>query len=216
MPILLYMEFSSLGEDILEALYKAHYAGTKAPLPEELAACLGKTPGDLRPVLVRLEQGGELVIDPDGSLSLTPAGRETGGRVMRKHRILECFFSEMLGMSPVTASEEACTLEHGVSDEAIERLGKYIRGPGGGKLRGRGRHWQALTLLEAAEGDQLVVSCVRYRGLSSRLHDLGLFPGTEITVVRKIARNGIVVRVKECDIALSPEIAASILVERAG
>lgn len=218
MPILLYMEASSLREDILEALYKARSTGTKPSLPEELAVTLGKEPGELRPVLIQLEQDGELVFNPDGSLSLTPAGNETGGRVMRKHRILECFFSEMLGMSPDTASEEACTLEHGVSDEAIERLGRYIRGPGRSGLHGirRGKRWQALTLLEAVEGDLLVVSCVRCRGLGGRLHDLGLFPGTEITVVRKIPGNGIVVRVKECDIALSTEIAASILVERAG
>ncbi|MCE5297809.1 MAG: metal-dependent transcriptional regulator [Methanoregulaceae archaeon] len=212
------MEASSLREDILEALYKARFTGTKQSLLEELALTLGKEPGELRPVLIQLEQNGELVFNPDGSLSLTPAGNETGGRVMRKHRILECFFSEMLGMSPDTASEEACTLEHGVSDEAIERLGRYIRGPGRSGLHGirRGKRWQALTLLEAVEGDLLVVSCVRCRGLGGRLHDLGLFPGTEITVVRKIPGNGIVVRVKECDIALSTEIAASILVERAG
>ena len=218
MPILLYMESSSLREDILEALYKARSAGTEAPLLEELALTLGKDTGDLQPVLIRLEQEGDLVFNPDGSLSLTPAGNETGGRVMRKHRILECFFSEMLGMSPSTASEEACTLEHEVSDEAIERLGRYIRGPGRGGLRGirRGKRWQALTLLEAEEGDSLVITCVRCRGSGGRLQDLGLFPGTEITVVRKIPGNGIVVRVKECDIALSTEIAASILVERAG
>jgi DtxR family Mn-dependent transcriptional regulator len=218
MPILLYMEPSSFQEDVLEALYKARSSGTKAPLPEDLALTLGKAPGELRPVLIQLEKGGALVFNPDGSLSLTPAGNETGGRVMRKHRILECFFSEMLGMSPDTASEEACTLEHGFSDEAIDRLGRYIRGPGLGGFRGirKGKQWQALTLLEALEGDNLVVSCVRCRGLGGRLHDLGLFPGTEITVVRKIPGNGIVVRVKDCDIALSTEIAASILVERAG
>ncbi|MDD1706227.1 MAG: metal-dependent transcriptional regulator [Methanoregulaceae archaeon] len=218
MPILLYMEPSSFREDILEALYKTCSAGSKAPLPEELALTLGKEPTELHPVLTRLEQEGDLTFNPDGSLSLTPSGKETGGRVMRKHRILECFFSEMLGMSPDTASEEACTLEHGVSDEAIERLGRYIKRPGRGGLHGirKGKRWHALTLLEAEEGDFLVITCVRCRGPGGRLQDLGLLPGTEITVVRKIPGNGIVVRVKECDIALSPEVAAFILVERAG
>jgi len=95
------------------------------------------------------------------------------------------------------------------------------------ELRGMWRHprralraWlsthDTLTLLEAEEGDSLVITCVRCRGSGGRLQDLGLFPGTEITVVRKIPGNGIVVRVKECDIALSPEVAAFILVERAG
>jgi DtxR family Mn-dependent transcriptional regulator len=210
------MEFSSFREDILEALFKV--AGEKPPKAEELAATLGKDPEELRPVLTLLEKEGELVINPDGSLSLTQSGKEMGGRVMRKHRILECFFTETLGMSPDTASEEACTLEHGVSDEAIERLGRYISGPARRGLRGvrRGKRWQAMTLLEASEGDLLIVSCVRCRGLGGRLNDLGLFPGTEIRVIRKIPGNGIVVRVKDCDIALSPEVSANVLVERAG
>ncbi|MDD1709325.1 MAG: metal-dependent transcriptional regulator [Methanoregulaceae archaeon] len=214
------METTSLREDILETLYKFQSSGRAAPVAEDLATALGKEPGELRPVLALLEKEGDLVPNPDGTLSLTTSGTETGGRVMRKHRILECFFSEMLGMSPDTASEEACTLEHGVSDEAIERLGRYIQGkPGRGTgLRGirRGKGWQTLTLLEAEEGDTLTVSCVRCRGPGVRLNDLGLFPGTEVKVVRKISGNGVVVRVKDCDIALSPEIAAFVLVERTG
>lgn len=214
------METTSLREDILEALYKIHFAGRAAPVVEDLATMLGKGPGELRPVLDLLETGGALVSNPDGTLTLTPAGCEIGGRVMRKHRILECFFSEMLGMSPDTASEEACTLEHGVSDEAIERLGRYIEkrpGRGAGYRRTRkGKRWQALSLAEADEGDTLTVAGVRCEGPGTRLNDLGLFPGTEISVVRKIPGNGIVVRVKDCNIALSQEVAAFVLVERTG
>jgi DtxR family Mn-dependent transcriptional regulator len=214
------MEPTSLREDILEALYKFHSTGRAAPVVEDLATTLGKAPGELRPVLDLLEREGDLVSNPDGTLTLTTAGNETGGRVMRKHRILECFFSEMLGMSPDTASEEACTLEHGVSDEAIERLGRYIqRRPGRGAgfygIR-KGKRWQVVTLPEAEEGDTLVVSGVRCQGPGTRLNDLGLFPGTEISVVRKIPGNGIVVRVKDSNIALSPEVAAFVLVERTG
>jgi len=211
------MEPSSFREDILEALFKVQTTGSKKPVPEDIASMLGRTPAEIHAQLSELEHEGDLIVNPDGSLILTPSGKERGGSVMRKHRILECFFSEMLGMSPDTASEEACTLEHGVSDEAIERLGRYIHGPGWGSLRGirKGRRWQAMTLLEAAEGDFLTVSCVRCRGSGGRLNDLGLFPGTEIRVMRKIPGNGVVVRVKDCDIALSQEVAAFILVERA-
>jgi DtxR family Mn-dependent transcriptional regulator len=183
-----------------------------------LAALLERDFGELENTLRDMERDGDLTISPDMSIVLTSQGEETGGRIMRKHRILECFFSEMLGMTPETAGKEACTLEHSVSDEAIERLGRYIRSPAGSGPRGvgRGRRWQALTLLESAEGDDLVISCVRCRGMGNRLQDLGLFPGTAISVIRKIPGNGIVIRVKESDIALSPEIAASIFVERPG
>ncbi|NYT16699.1 MAG: hypothetical protein GKC06_01645 [Methanomicrobiales archaeon] len=209
---------SSFREDILETLYKEKATGTSTTLIMNLATLLDRDVGELEKILREMEKDGDLTISPDRTITLTPRGEETGGKIMRKHRILECFFSEMLGMAPESAGKEACTLEHSVSDEAIERLGRYIRTPGwaGPRSMRRGKRWQVLTLIEAAEGEKLVVSCVRCRGPGSRLNDLGLFPGTTIVVVRKIPGNGVVVRVKESDIALSPEIAASIIVERTG
>jgi len=211
------MEPSPLREDILEALFKVQTSGSKKPVPEDIASMLGRSPAEIHAQLRELEHEGALIFDPDGYLILTPLGKDTGGRVMRKHRILECFFSEMLGMSPDTASEEACTLEHGVSDDTIERLGRYIRSPGmrvcPGGLQTRKRR-QGSTVIECSEGDELVVSCIRCDGPDARLGDLGILPGEHIRLVRRIPRNGVVIRVKGCDIALSEEIASSILVER--
>ncbi len=207
---------SSFREDILEALYKEKATGISSTPIRNLAVLLGRDEEDLEETLREMEKDGDISIAPDMTITLTVLGEQTGGKIMRKHRILECFFSEMLGMAPENAGKEACALEHTVSDEAIERLGRYIRAPEWSGPRGmrRGKRWHALTLIEAAEGDSLVISCVRCRGPGSRLHDLGLFPGTPISVIRKIPGNGIVIRVKESDIALSPEIAASIIVER--
>lgn len=209
------MEPSPLREDILEALFKVQTSGSKNPVPEDIASMLGRSPADIQAQLRELEHEGALLIDPDGSLILTPSGKERGGRVMRKHRILECFFSEMLGMSPDIASEEACTLEHGVSDDTIERLGRYLRSPG---MRGspggqqKRKRWQGSTVLECSEGDELFISCIRCDGPDTRLGDLGILPGERIRLIRHIPGNGVVIRVKGCDIALSDEIASSILV----
>jgi len=211
------MEPSSFREDILEALFKIETSGEKRPAPGEIAGLLRKSPAETLAVVRELEQEGALISDSNGLLLLTSTGRDIGGRVMRKHRILECFFSERLGMSPATASEEACTLEHGVSDETIERLGCYLQSP---DVQGRpgGRHkrmrWKGMTLLESSEGDELAVSCVRCDGPAARLGDLGILPGEHVRLTRRIPGNGVVIRVKGCDIALSNEIASSILVER--
>jgi DtxR family Mn-dependent transcriptional regulator len=211
------MEPSPFREDILEALFKVQTSGSRKPVPEDIASMLGRSPAEIRVQLRELEQEGTLIFDPDGSLLLTPSGKDIGGKVMRKHRILECFFSEMLGMSPDTASEEACTLEHGVSDETIERLGRYIRSPGMQECPGglqRRKRWRGSTVLESSEGDELVVSCIRCDGPDARLGDLGILPGERIKLIRHIPDNGVVIRVKGCDIALSNEIASSILVEK--
>lgn len=207
---------SSFREDILEALYTAAAAGSPAPVLEDLAALLTEEEAALMPALHQLENDGNIVIHPDGTLALTAQGEETGGKISRKHRILECFFSEMLGMEPETASVEACTLEHEVSDEAIDRLGRYLKFPGCTGPRGmrRGRRWHGRSLLESTEGDTLTVSAVKCGMPSSRLGDLGIVPGEEIRLIHHIPENGVVIRVKGCDIALSREIAASILVQK--
>jgi DtxR family Mn-dependent transcriptional regulator len=206
---------SSLREDVLEALYKVRCAGDRRVSSSDLALLLGRPPEDLDPVLPELERNGDLSLASDGGVSLTSQGIETGGRIMRKHRILECFFSEMLGMSPETASEEACTLEHNVSDEAIDRLGRYLKGPAIRTTRGRRRGWNCpgITLMDSPEDTEMKVACIRCHGPVSRLQDLGIFPGERVRVIRRIPDNGVVVRVKDCDVALSREIAASIFVE---
>jgi DtxR family Mn-dependent transcriptional regulator len=136
---------------------------------------------------------------------------------MRKHRVLERFFSDVLGMSPETASAEACTLEHSVSDAAITRLGRLL----GGQVAGTSCEKEdredspPLTLMESSLDAEVEVSCIRCRAPVTRLHDLGIIPGESIRVVRRIEGNGVVVKVKDCDIALSREIAASIIVRNA-
>ena len=207
---------SSFREDILEALYITGAEGTASQRLEDLATCLSHDKTSLAPALKQLEKDGDIVIHPDGTLALTEKGRDTGGKISRKHRILECFFSEMLGMAPETASVEACTLEHEVSDEAIDRLGRYLTSPGCTGPRGMRmrRRWYGRSILESAEGDTLTVSAVKCGMPASRLGDLGIIPGEEIRLIRHIPDNGVVIRVKGCDIALSSEIAASILVQK--
>jgi DtxR family Mn-dependent transcriptional regulator len=207
---------SSLREDILEALYKARCSGSGPVTVPELSRILCLNLEDIEPILSELERDGDLAVSPEG-ISLTTRGLDTGGRIMRKHRILECFFSEILGMPPETASEEACTLEHKVSDEAIDRLGRYLKSPVRAGKQGRRHGWNCpvISLLDSRVDSGLVVSCIGCQGTVSRLQDLGIFPGEPIMVVRRIPGNGVVVKVKDCDIALSREIAGSILVERA-
>lgn len=205
---------SSLREDILEALYIRSCSGEKTLRVEELARALGRPEADIQAALPGLETDGDIAVWEGGIVVLLPPGEAAGGKITRKHRILECFFSEMLGMSPGPASEEACTLEHQVSDEAIDRLGSYLDSA---QAEGRGpRPGPHLpSLMESAAGTDLVISCIQGHIPVSRLHDLGIIPGEQIRVVRKIPGNGVVVRVKDCDIAISREIAGSIYVEKA-
>lgn len=210
---------TALREDYLEALFKYAQERNSPPAPSEFADYLGKPVDEVRKMLAALEKEGD--IEPGGDhIRLSTQGRDLGRRVLRKHQTLERFFTEVLGFDPDIASTEACTLEHKVSDDAIARLGTYIRNPFKGgdipcRRRGRGG-WRFSSILDFSEGAELVIKNIPCHGNYSRLADLGIFPGEKIVLVRKLSNDAVVIRVKGCDIALSPEIAQSVCVEHPG
>ena len=71
-----------------------------------------------------LKEGGYIVIDRDGAITLTDAGREIAEKIYARHTLLTKFLIS-LGVDEATASEDACKMEHSISDisfEAIQRL----------------------------------------------------------------------------------------------
>jgi DtxR family transcriptional regulator, Mn-dependent transcriptional regulator len=254
----------SAREDYLEAILICTLALNRSPAADEIVARLKDIPTIPEADLAYLERNGDIVIKNDRIIELTGNGRVVAERVLKKHRVLQCFFREMLGMDDRTASDEACVLEHGVSDKTIERLGDYIDGTGErmtgiesgipksprirqwilqmietGRRRpssaemvnhpmpwnpvpkltipetgnGGGDRKKTRVLSEMQEKDHFLVAGILPGGDLHRLIDLGIFPGEEIWLRRKLRNNAVVIQVKGCDIALSPEIAATILVE---
>jgi Mn-dependent DtxR family transcriptional regulator len=71
-----------------------------------------------------LKEGGYIVIDRDGAITLTAAGREIAEKIYARHTLLTNFLVS-LGVDEKTAAEDACKMEHSISDisfEAIQRL----------------------------------------------------------------------------------------------
>jgi len=208
---------TALREDYLEALFKYTQERGSPPIISEFADYLAKTEDEVREIIRDLEREGDIEPGKD-YIRLSSQGRDLGRRVMRKHHILERFFTEVLGIDPDIASTEACTLEHTVSDDAIDRLGTYIRNPHKDrdlscKRRGRGSRGFP-SILDFAEGTELVIKNIACHGSYNRLADLGIFPGEKIQLVRKLSNNAVVIRAKGCDIAISPEIAQCVNVEQ--
>ncbi len=202
-------------EDYLEAILTVTGDGGRPARPQEIAAAIGTGETAARATIASLVEEGYLERMADETVRLTGKGLEVASRVARKHRVLQCFLTEMLGVDADAASKEACTLEHGISDETIERLSSYMDGgaqpPPGRAGRCRGR--EACTLLDCKEGDTVRVAMIRGPRRNRRLLDLGVFPGEVVQIRRKLPNQSVVVRVKGCDIAISPEIATSIVVE---
>jgi DtxR family Mn-dependent transcriptional regulator len=205
-------------EDCLEALYKIASESTQPVSLANLRGELRMSDAEIHAILDELEQEGHIRRVSAGTIELTDTGRALGEEVLRKHHTLESFLTEMLGMDANKASQEACRLEHDVSDETIDRLSMYIRDACPGAYRwGRRREIAEegmQSLLDFSEGDDLRVVFVCGPGWKRRLIDLGIVPGQNISLKRKLRNQSIVVKVKQCDVALSPEIARSIFVEK--
>lgn len=68
-----------------------------------------------------LKQGGFIVIDADGGITLTDAGREIAEKIYARHTLLTKFLIA-LGVDEETASEDACKMEHSISDASFEAI----------------------------------------------------------------------------------------------
>ena len=72
-----------------------------------------------------LKQGGYILVDEDGYITLTPAGTEVAIKIYERHT----FLSQMLiklGVTPAVAAEDACRLEHAISDESFQAIKAYV------------------------------------------------------------------------------------------
>lgn len=64
-----------------------------------------------------------------GAVALTPLGNTVGRKVTHKHRVIEVFLHDTLGMSDDEIHAEADSLEHALSDTVIRRLGAFLKNP---------------------------------------------------------------------------------------
>ena len=73
-----------------------------------------------------LKDGGYVVSDKNGYLSLTETGRDVAEKIYDRHTQI-CDFLQRLGVSPEVATEDACKIEHVISDEALEAIKNHVK-----------------------------------------------------------------------------------------
>jgi len=69
-----------------------------------------------------LKREGLLAFGADGSLELTKIGRQAATAVYERHRVIADYLSNYLGVDGKTALEDACRIEHVLSDESFSRM----------------------------------------------------------------------------------------------
>lgn len=72
-----------------------------------------------------LKKGGYILVDKDGYITLTKTGEEVANKIYERHTVLTRMLTA-LGVDPEIASEDACRLEHAISDESFEAIKRYL------------------------------------------------------------------------------------------
>ena len=71
-----------------------------------------------------LRSGGYITVDKDGSITLTDAGQEIAEKIYARHTLLTKLLLH-IGVSEQTAAEDACKIEHVISDESFEAMKQH-------------------------------------------------------------------------------------------
>ena len=72
-----------------------------------------------------LKNGNYIVMDKDGSLTLTESGKAIAEKIFERHTVLSRLLM-MLGVSEETAAADACKLEHAISDESFQAIKRHM------------------------------------------------------------------------------------------
>ena len=112
------------GEDYLEAVLMLQKK-TGMVRSVDLARHMGFSKPSISHAVGILRDGGFLAVDEDGYLHLTEAGREVAMRIYERHCVLTSGLIR-LGVSPEQAEQDACRMEHVVSDESFQKLRKIF------------------------------------------------------------------------------------------
>lgn len=66
-----------------------------------------------------------ITVDPSGFIELTDSGKALAEKILERHRILTAFL-ERIGVAKETADDDACKIEHVISDETVERIKDFL------------------------------------------------------------------------------------------
>lgn len=192
----------------------------KAVATGQIAAALAVSPGTVTSMLKTLADSGLATYTPYEGVRLTQSGQTLAMRVVRRHRLIELFLVETLGLSWDVVHDEAEHMEHAVSDWLVDRIdeklgrpsvdphGDPIPTPEGALLAPRDR-----PLSDCQPGDRFRMTRVTDQSpeFLRKLSDAGLEIGADGSVAS--TEDGVTVELNGARTNLTEREAANLMVE---
>ncbi len=73
-----------------------------------------------------LKEDGYLTMESGGELELTEKGMQKAGAIYERHKLLTAFLRQVSGVSAETAEEDACRMEHIISEETFQGIKRFM------------------------------------------------------------------------------------------
>ncbi len=190
-------------EDYIEAVHKL-IEEKKVARVKDIAFLKNVRMASVSDAMRKLGERGLVKYEAREYIELTPEGTELARKVRVRHELLRWFFQELLRVSEANSESDACTVEHALSDEGVDKLVKlyeYFRS----HPERQQKLWefidasesenppiipavctQKLRLSDLKPGQSAKVLQIRSKGaVRQRLIDMGMLPDTCIFLERK-------------------------------
>lgn len=119
------MHLQESGEMYLETIYVLSQTSNSVR-SIDVAEHMGYSKPSVSRAMGLLKQGGYVVVDKDGFLVLTEEGRNMAEKIFARHTVVSKLLITM-GVSEKTAAEDACKIEHVISDETFNAIKNYLK-----------------------------------------------------------------------------------------
>jgi DtxR family Mn-dependent transcriptional regulator len=121
---------TSTVEDYLKHILLEQPHDPEALVPMgQIAGALKVAPGTVTAMVKTLADSGLVTYEPYSGVRLTPSGRQLAAHVLRRHRLIELFLVQVMGMDWSEVHSEAEELEHAVSERLIQRMDEMLGYP---------------------------------------------------------------------------------------
>lgn len=211
-------ELSRSLEDYLVAIWSLIQEKQFARV-KNIAAYRGVKPGSVSPALAKLAKLELIVYERREFVLLTPMGTEIATTLIRRQQLLKEFFEKILKISAPLAQQQACAVEHCLSEESTVRLEELIHflrsSENNGIFAAPKKQADEVSISALSPGQEGTVRLIRARGeLHHQLIDMGLLPDSKIKLVDKTNEHvpAYLVALQGFEITLTHEQAQAVVV----
>lgn len=91
----------------------------------DIAKYMGFSKPSVSRAVGRLKEQGYITVDAEGNILLTESGRAIAEKIYERHQVLSALLMR-LGVSEQTAADDACKIEHDISDETFAAIKRHV------------------------------------------------------------------------------------------